>query len=380
MDAASTETPVSVAAWPAAVLLGIAAAVMAGRSASAADVAAPAATETASTPAEVGPVPAPAPAEPAAAVPIESSACQEPAAAQHGFVDRMQHDVYASVCNTARFFDGFFGNARYDQDSDATFGRLGVVQVWDDRGGFDTKLRLRARVALPAMKNRVGLIFGQGEVEENGEEARPATTGALPTSFREVRDEAWLLGLGYSRQNGLRRGFDVDLGVRLGTPVDPFAKGSYRYNLPFGGATALRLRETLFWRDSLGVGTSTEVALDHLLTPRLLARWSNVGTVAEETAGLEWTSSAVLYQSLGTRRALSYISFVSGKTRAEVPLQNYGFGLRYRRSFWREWLFLELFGGVDWPREFREEDRNINPGLGLGVEMYFGDVPESGLR
>ena len=46
----------------------------------------------------------------------------------------------------------------------------------------------------------------------------------------------------------------------------------------------------------------------------------------------------------------------------------------------RKWLFVELSASVTWPREELTEDREINPGVGLGFEMYFGPVPDSQLR
>ena len=37
-----------------------------------------------------------------------------------------------------------------------------------------------------------------------------------------------------------------------------------------------------------------------------------------------------------------------------------------------DWLFLELRGGVGWPREFVYEDRDASPELGIALEMLFG--------
>jgi hypothetical protein len=63
-----------------------------------------------------------------------------------------------------------------------------------------------------------------------------------------------------------------------------------------------------------------------------------------------------------------------------VPIQNYGAEVRYRRQAFRRWLFLEFKGSVTWPRETLEEEREINPGIGVGFEMFFGPTPDSQLR
>ena len=183
--------------------------------------------------------------------------------------------------------DGLFGNPRYDQDSDETYGRLGLFETWDDRDGLDTRLRLRARVALPALENRLRLMIGRGDEQELVEERPADTENPVPASFRRVDDEGWLLGLGYSKQGGLENGFDFGAGARLRFPIDTYVRGSYRHNFVFDESTMLRLRETLFWRDSRGFGSTTQVTFDRLLQPDLLFRWNNSGTVAEDTEASE---------------------------------------------------------------------------------------------
>jgi len=334
--------------------------------------------EEAVAPAQPAGPPAPAASETGSDA-DEDARCDESGSDGAALVDKMQRGVYLSVCGTARWFDGLFGTRRYDQDSDETFGRLGVHGLWDDRDGFDPKLRLRARMALPAMKNRLRLFFGRVDDREIVEDTQPAG-GSLPSSFRDVEDDAWLLGLGYSKQGGLRNGFDFGAGVRIRTPVDPYVKGSYRHNFIFSDSTALRARQTLFWRDSRGYGETTEIDFDHLVTPQLLLRWDNSATLAEDVRRLEWSSALITFQSFGERRAISYTGFVSGVANTDVPLRNYGVELRYRQRILRRWLFVEARTSLTWPRETLEEKREINPGVGLGLEMYFGPVPENQMR
>jgi hypothetical protein len=89
---------------------------------------------------------------------------------------------------------------------------------------------------------------------------------------------------------------------------------------------------------------------------------------------------ASLFQALTDRNAISYHAFVSGETKSEVELQNYGMEVRYRKRIARKWLFLELVSSVSWPRYLLEESRDLNIGFGAGFEMYFGPVPDAQLR
>ncbi len=329
----------------------------------------------------VGAAPAQATDVPVPPAPVRDDIpCDEPGVDYRDWLSRLQRGVYGGVCGATEWFDGLFGNPRYDQDSDETYGRAGVFQTLDRRDNLDTRLRLRARLALPALKNRARLTLGRG-TEEQVIEERPSTSeNPLPPGFNSVDDDAWLLGLGYSKQAPLEDGFDFGIGVRLRTPIDPYAKGSYRYNFIFSERTMLRARETLFWRDSRGFGATTQLALDHLFAPNLLLRWNNSGTVAEDTQGLDWFSGITAFQNLGRRRALSWSLLSAGQTAAEVGLRNYGIETRYRQRLGREWLFVEFDASLTWPRERREERREINPGIGIGFEMYFGPVPEDQMR
>jgi len=344
----------------------------------------PAAALTAVAPLLLGTSPAWAdaagPPAPTLILPAALTPCDKPGSDTNAWIDRMQRGVYAGVCGSALWFDGLFGNPRYDEDSDETFGRIGLFETYDRRDRFDTRLRLRARFALPIMQSRLRLTLGRGNDQVLVEERPTDTENPLPPSFEAVADDAWLLGLGYSKQNSLENGFDFGLGVRLNTPVDPYVKATYRHNFIRSDDTMIRFRETPFWRDSRGFGATTQVSVDHLSTQDVLLRWNNTATVAEDTDGLEWGSSFTVYHSIRARRAISYTGFLRGETGADVPLQNFGVETRYRQSMFRKWLFLELSASLTWPRDTLEEQRKINPGAGLGVEMYFGPVPDIDLR
>ncbi|MEO7387758.1 MAG: hypothetical protein ABIX37_12530 [Gammaproteobacteria bacterium] len=306
--------------------------------------------------------------------------CTKPGSDTNAWIDKVQRGLYSGVCGTALWFDGLFGNPRYDLDTDDTFGRLGLFENYDDRDGFDTKIRLRARYSFPNLKQRLRLTLGRGD-EQTLVEERPADgQSPAPSSFQTVEDDAWLLGLGYSKNSGLENGFDFGAGVRLNTPIDPYVKATYRHNFVYGGKTLLRFRETPFWRDSRGWGATTQLSLDYLATDHLLFRWNNIGTVAQDTEALEWGTDVTLYQSLRERRAVSYTALLRGETGADVPIQNYGVETRYRQNMFRKWLFVELAASLTWPREYLEEERKINPGVGIGFEMYFGPTPDVELR
>ncbi len=295
----------------------------------------------------------------------------DPHYAKGTLVDRLHSRLYRITCSSASWFDGLFSNKRYQEDYRATYGNLYAGSTWSQQGDFDKVLRFQARLYLPRMRNRLHAFVGRVDrdefVTESANELR-----ALPLAFNRNLDDSMLLGLGYSEPLKRRGSFDADIGTPTRWPPDPYVKGSYRYARPVGESNLIRFRETLFWQDSEGFGTTTRVDWDRVLTDDHLARWTASGTLSEITDGMSWYSTLTLYQVLGKERALAYEVAAGGHTDRAVPLTDYGFSTIYRQTIGRSWLWLELRAGVDWPREFPEQQRRSNLNAALAFELRYG--------
>jgi hypothetical protein len=311
----------------------------------------------------------------------EFNPCETSEQDEGTWLDKSQTMVYQTICGSVAWFDGFFGDRRFDQQSGSTFGRVGLSGFWDERDGFDTKFRLRARLALPQLEERASLLIGRGSDEELIEE-RPNVQDTVPGNFNQVDDDSFLIGLGFRRGQGLKRGFDFSVGAKVRLPPEPYVKAAYRRAWELSDSTLFRVRPLAYWRYEEGLGGTLHLDVDHLLSKTRMVRWSNSGNISQdpEVDGVRWLSYLSLFRALSNRRALSYHLLAGGETNGEVQLQNYGFELRYRQRVLREWLFVEFLSSLTWPREFLVEERESNLGVGLGFEMYFGPVPEEQMR
>ncbi|MCP4211461.1 MAG: hypothetical protein GY764_08275 [Halieaceae bacterium] len=295
-------------------------------------------------------------------------------------LDHLRRGLHAGACSTAAWFDSFFGDSGFEPEPNKTFGRIGTTAFWDERDHFDPALKLRVRYALPGLKDRFSVTVARDDEDELLEDRGIESFDPIPTEFGIADDEDWLLGLGYAAKNGLRSGFSTYAGVRISSKLDPYVQAHYRWNRNLGTKTILRFQETPFWSDRRGVGTTTRISLDRIVAPRVMLRWANLGTLAEDAEGLKWSSALIAYQNLTRQRAMSYSVQAGGSTDAEVTMANYGFEVRYRQRFLRDWLFAEFYSSLSWPREFREEERDSNVGVGVTLEMYFGNLKEVHLR
>jgi hypothetical protein len=313
----------------------------------------------------------PLPIEPRALPPDPTELCQD-RPGEAAWIDRVHAGLYRTICLSAARFDGFFGNARFDDEYEATHGSLSIGALWDERDQWDPGIRFRAHVRLPQLSERFNAFIGRLDPDEYVTDLRD-DFDTLPRQFARADDDAVLLGLGYRQPARPGGHFDAGVGAKLGWPLEPYVKGTYRLAVPFLRGNVLRLHETIFWQEDEGAGATTRIDLERLLSEAFLMRWTGSGAFTEETEGVRWFSALTLYHNLGDGRAFAYEAGVSGDTDRDVRIADYGLRAIFRRRLHREWLFLELRSSITWPRETQLERREANWGGGVAVEMSFGE-------
>lgn len=293
---------------------------------------------------------------------------------QQAIIDRTQRVVASVVDNTALWFDGLFAVSEMYPQSEGSSGRLLLGSRWDERDGLKKRVRFAARLPLPALRSRAGLIFGRSDTDDLLDGSESTEIKAIPDEFNDTEEEDWFLGLGYRRRTGLASGFDAGVGVTFASGnLQPYVQANYRWNRAISDKWLVRMRPRVFWRDDRGRGASVTTIFDYFVSRDWLLRSWNLLLTDGNIDGVRWTGKLLAFQSLAGRSAISYSTFATGQTGGEVEVDDYGFEVRFRRRIYREWLFLELSSGVSWPREFLDEQRKSNFAVGADIEMRFGD-------
>ncbi len=91
----------------------------------------------------------------------------------------------------------------------------------------------------------------------------------------------------------------------------------------------------------------------------------------EDDEALNWFTGLTLYQRLDEKSALSYELSSGGITRPEIFATGARIAVRYRRQFYRKWLFFEVAPQVTWPRELITDRRQKTNALFLRLEINF---------
>jgi hypothetical protein len=311
--------------------------------------------------------------EESAVTPMTGCAQRDPPDAS--MLERMRRRLTVTTCASSAWLDSLGGNEfRYDQYR-ATYGTISAGGLWSDYDGFDPRLRFRVRLQLPQWDERISAFAGRVGQDDYISDTE-GDFEALPTrQFGTLEEESVLVGLGYSSPERTGNDFDVGVGVRVDLPLDPYARARYEVVRALGEHYVFTARETVFWQNSEGFGTTTRVYLDRAISDTLLLRWANLGKYTEETIGLEWYTQLTLFQSLNERTGLAWQVQTEGETDNEVQLTRHSARLILRRQLTWDWLFLEVRGGVSWPRRKVIEERKASPEVGVALEMQFGNRP-----
>jgi hypothetical protein len=301
-----------------------------------------------------------------------SSGASSPDAEEAPWLDRMRSGFGASVDGTARWFDGFFGETRYDDTTTRSFGRAKLVLAYKEYEGVIVRSELRGRFPLPNLDKRFNAIIGRGDADSIIEDDE-----SFQTLVPDTEDDEWLAGLGYTPPWSSSGRISLSAGVHIDWPPDPYVQVRYKFTQRLSKHSLMRAKETVFWKSTEGFGSSTNIDFDRQVRDDRLVRWSNLIKVSEVIDGVRYDSRLTLYQKLGNGRAISWTTGIKGETGDPAPVREYGTVVIYRRRMFREWFYGEFLVGATWLREDDWDERKFGLAGGIGCEIFFGEPPAS---
>lgn len=161
------------------------------------------------------------------------------------WLDTMHLRISQSVQSTARWFDNFFVDERFNLNETAE-AQARISLAWEPRSRslneFETRVRVRAR--LPNLKNRVDIIFSDFDEEQENTTVRAAQNDELQrrnrfnlaVRFKKRDDSPW------SHRAG------------IGRKAQPFVRSHYNVGREFGEKSSIRLQASGYFFSSEGLG------------------------------------------------------------------------------------------------------------------------------
>lgn len=296
--------------------------------------------------------------------PLPPDGCQGVQRDDPRWFDRAQNYFSQRACVPAIWFDRFFGEDRGEEVASALV-RVTPSLQYSDRDFTQLAVRIKARVNLPNLKDRVNLVVNDDPDESSallpGEVARPAR---VSTAERENS-----AALRYLVKVADTKRVDIDVGLR--SHLKFFARLRYRHLWTHTPVLQTRYTQSLFFRDGDGFGDISLVEVERMLAEDVLLRWSTQATVSEVVNGLELRDGIQLLYQIDRDRAINWNLAMTINSDPVWKANSYVTSIRYRQRIFRPWFFYEVEPFVDW---IREDHFNTNPGIAFRVEMLFGDM------
>ena len=282
-------------------------------------------------------------------------------------LDRVEAGIATTVNSSAKWVDGFFGDARQSPDAKGAFGRIYFLPYFYEYNGIDFETRFRAHIPLDNLNERYSAIIGRGDEDE----LISNDYGFESLVPRNTNDDAWLAGFGYKPPWGESGRFSLGAGVKFDWPPDPYVRISYRYIHNFSEKSLLRFRQSIYWQNTENIGGITSIDLERRVTEDNLIRWSNWFKASGKTEQVRYDTRIALYRNLQNDRGVVFAIGMRGDTGEEVPVRDYGvFGV-YRQQMWREWFYGQVLAGVAGYREDHWSERRLALIFGVGFEIFF---------
>ena len=236
------------------------------------------------------------------------------------WIDRLHQGVFNAVWRSAMRVDQWFGSTADENAYMQTSGSIAPSLLYDEFDGFQPRLRFQVDVPLPRVNERFHAFIGRVNRDEYVTERKPGS-GAFPRQYGPVENDETLFGIRYRepRQGGH---FEADAGLRIRSPLDPFVKGSWRFEHGTSESTLWSMRETAFWQNSEKFGVTSRFDVERIFADTWLTRFTLSGTISQRTEGVRGYGAATVIRGLPNRRALCAELFSEGEMDADVPLGN----------------------------------------------------------
>jgi hypothetical protein len=284
------------------------------------------------------------------------------------WLDRSYSYLNERLCAPAVWFDGFFGDPRTLEENPVnSFIRVRSALGWDQDGGANGGLQVRANLVLPRVSDRIRLLVARDE-DVSGE-----GLSALGLDDDNAKTRLGLRFILGEEFGGLT---DIDATVRVKSgSLNPRLSSRYRSIHRLGEHGLFRGTQTLFWEQVDGWGTQSRIDLEWVPKAGRLVRWTNRGTFSEASSGVDWRSVWLMYQQLDRKTALRLDAGGDGWTRPDFTVDEYFVALRLRRQFLRPWLFFEVQPERAWPLEPFTQNRRGDWRLTFTFEVQFENQP-----
>lgn len=292
-------------------------------------------------------------------------------------VEEMHDAISRRILTSAAWLDTFFCNERSLAEENRSSIAVRYDFFLEEKSGIASDPRVRMRIVLPQLQKRTHLVFATdpspqppaaASTQENATGSRVSSN--IPQTVATDQSNV-TTALQYFLHATPEQNFSVRTGLQFHS-MRPVLYGAprYRFFVPYE-RWAFRFTQELVYRTDTAWQEETRVDLERTLPYLLFFRTTIDGIWLDNKHGYFYSLNMALSRPFGANNAVSFEWTNNFQTRPG-QLTETALRLRYRHTFWREWLFFEIAPQIRFPR-----DRNlqITPGILFSIETFFGRLP-----
>lgn len=282
-------------------------------------------------------------------------------AQEPSWMDSWQQNLTESMNYTVQQIDSFFAMKGTDDHKYARAeGRISLGWEPRTRDMDEFDVRFNIRVKLPALENRVDLLFSDDADTQQQKASIKAARQPIENRRRNTT-----IALQYQASDDAKMSYRIGTGRR----AQVYAQARFSDMAAFSDQLALfyDAEAYAYTRDQLGgeLGATIQYISDH----QHVFRFNNRYYYRDRSEDWVWQHEGQYLQPVDDQTAIIYTLFTEGGSRPDYRLNEIYTSARYRTNPTREWLFYEVEPFVLF---LRDEDFKPSFGVALRIEAYYG--------
>jgi hypothetical protein len=263
--------------------------------------------------------------------------------------------------------DSFFGDERHYQETNDSVFQLDTTRVMGYGGEHRVVVSARANVHLPIAEKKLHLVL-----ETNPDRNAVADPKQVqPQTLNEpTTPDSFGAALRLIREEADRWHIHADGGLKFrGLHTTPFVRSRASFTIPLE-QWRVKMAETAFWFNTLGVGETTQLDFERTFSPSVLFRASSEATWLRNTQNFDMRQDFTGYHTLDERTALLYQASIIGASQPNSHVLDYVILMQYRYRLHRKWMYFDVSPQLHFPQE---RAYSLSPALSLRLEMLFDE-------
>jgi len=283
------------------------------------------------------------------------------------WVDDTQLSISDSIQEYGTSFDHFIGKKEDEAPmSNRSYLRIRFKNRYTHREYFDPDASVYLKLDLPHTKKNWKLIFETDPDDfdrlEDKERSISSNSGnSLNSSIGGVRLQGRKLGEWKT---------NIDLGVKLKWPLDPFTRVDLRRVDQISFNWTSRFKQEVFYYHSKGPGSLSSLDLYYSRRddPSTILKLSSNLQYLDTDNNWEYVQQAEIIDRVDDNNLLQYSIGISADSRPTYSITNSWVSVGWKHRLYKQWLYLTVTPEFDFQDEF---DYKINPGIMVELELFF---------